>query len=162
MPTHKQARPVRAVPDIYENGALAFRHELAADILARTIWGEARGEGVKGMEAVAAVVMNRVAHARAQGGNYWWGNSIIQVCQMPYQFSCWNRRDPNQRKLLEIDDRDPEFATAKRIARRAMAKTMPDPTGGATHYHAAAIKPNWARGRDPDRRIGHHHFYKLV
>ena len=29
------------------------------DILARTIYGEARGEGQEGMEAVACVVMNR-------------------------------------------------------------------------------------------------------
>ena len=28
--------------------------------LAKTLWGEARGEGKKGMQAVANVVMNRV------------------------------------------------------------------------------------------------------
>ena len=34
------------------------------DILARTIYGEARGESVRGKEAVASVVMNRVNRAR--------------------------------------------------------------------------------------------------
>ena len=29
------------------------------DILARTLYGEARGEGTEGMEAVANVIMNR-------------------------------------------------------------------------------------------------------
>src|SRR3546814_8421773 len=32
------------------------------DLLARTIWGEARGEPVRGMEAVAAVVMRSEEH----------------------------------------------------------------------------------------------------
>ena len=29
------------------------------DILARTLYGEARGEGIDGIEAVACVIMNR-------------------------------------------------------------------------------------------------------
>ena len=29
------------------------------DVMARTIWGEARGEGLKGMEAVGFVIMKR-------------------------------------------------------------------------------------------------------
>lgn len=35
------------------------------DVLARTIFGEARGETVSGMEAVASVVMNRLAFPAA-------------------------------------------------------------------------------------------------
>lgn len=31
------------------------------DVVARTIWGEARGEGANGMQAVANVIMNRTA-----------------------------------------------------------------------------------------------------
>lgn len=45
--------------------AQAAQH--AADVLARTLYGEARGESVRGKEAVAAVVMNRVRRARAAG-----------------------------------------------------------------------------------------------
>ena len=33
--------------------------------LARTIWGEARGEGYSGMQSVANVIMNRYAAAQA-------------------------------------------------------------------------------------------------
>lgn len=40
------------------------------DVLARTIFGEARGETVSGMEAVASVVMNRLAFSRRRG-RYW-------------------------------------------------------------------------------------------
>ena len=38
--------------------------EKETDILARTIYGEARGESISGMEAVASVVLNRVAFAK--------------------------------------------------------------------------------------------------
>lgn len=38
---------------------------VAIDTLARTIWGEARGESQTGQEAVANVVVNRVRRRRA-------------------------------------------------------------------------------------------------
>lgn len=37
------------------------------DVLARTIYGEARGESISGMEAVAFVVLNRVAFSKRRG-----------------------------------------------------------------------------------------------
>ena len=40
------------------------------DLLARTIWGEARGDGYTGMKAVANVIMNRV-----QKGS-WYGKTV--------------------------------------------------------------------------------------
>lgn len=138
-----------------------FYNELETDVLARTLWGEARGEGSAGMQAVACVILNRVRVVQDLG-RYWWGNNIIQVCQKPYQFSCWNRSDPNFRKLQAVDDRDMYFATALRIARRSIAGTIADITMGATHYHAAGITPYWARGEKPVAVIGRHIFYRLV
>lgn len=128
------------------------------DILARTLWGEARGEGAAGMEAVAAVVMNRVALARIRG-RMWWGDSVAEVCRKPWQFSCWNERDPNRAKLLAVSSTDPVFALALRIARRAAAGGLADPTRGATHYHARGIMPGWAAGQVPVAEIGRHLFY---
>ncbi len=133
---------------------------IEADVLARTLWGEARGEGIPGMQAVAAVVLNRVAVATKRG-RFWWGNTILQVCQKPYQFSCWNKTDPNFKKLADVEERDLHFATALRIARRAVIGKIDDPTNGATHYHAANILPFWARGQEPCARIGKHIFYRL-
>lgn len=134
---------------------------LALDVLARTIWGEARGEGAEGMQAVACVVLNREAVARARGG-YWWGGDVIRICQKPYQFSCWNRADPNFQKLMSVTpERDLYFATALRIAHRALAGVLPDNTGGATHYHAYGILPRWAEEAEPVTTIGHHVFYRL-
>ncbi len=138
----------------------SFYEELSLDVLARTLWGEARGEGAAGMEAVCAVILNRVSFAQG-GGGYWWGDTIITVCQKPYQFSCWNRADLNYRKLQAVTDKDIHYATALRIARRALAGTLVDPTGHATHYHEQSILPAWAADQTPTARIGRHIFYRL-
>lgn len=135
--------------------ATAFQRELETDVLARTLWGEARGEGSAGMHAVACVVMNRVV----RGG--WWGCGVIEVCQKPFQFSCWNKDDPNYRALLAVDHADIHFATALRTARRAVHGVLPDCTSGANHYHAAGIYPVWSRGERPVAVIGNHIFYRL-
>ena len=138
-----------------------FYSELEIDVLARTLWGEARGEATQGMEAVGCVILNRVKVAEEKGP-YWWGNNIIQVCQKPYQFSCWNRSDPNFKKLQAVDAEDLYFATALRVARRAIAGTLKDSTYGATHYHAKDFMPYWARGEKPTAIIGNHIFYTLL
>ncbi len=131
------------------------------DRLARTIYGEARGELVRGKEAVAAVIMNRVRRARQRGG-YWWGVNVVGVCVKPWQFSCWNEGDPNRRKIETVTDANQTFQTCIRIARRALAGTLPDPTDGATHYHARGITPPWAQKRVPVAEIGNHCFYNDV
>ncbi|HYH18042.1 MAG TPA: cell wall hydrolase [Azospirillum sp.] len=133
----------------------------AVDTLARTLWGEARGEPVRGIEAVAAVVVNRVRRAERHGG-HWWGGSIVAVCRKPFQFSCWNTGDPNRAKLLAVTAADPVFATCLRVARRAAAGLLPDPTGGATHYHRFGVHPSWATGHSPCAEIGRHLFYDSV
>ncbi|MCF8495847.1 MAG: cell wall hydrolase [Alphaproteobacteria bacterium] len=144
-----------------DKDAQQFYRSMEIDVLARTLWGEARGEGTGGMEAVAAVILNRVKVAQERE-RFWWGNNIIQVCQKPYQFSCWNRSDPNFRILQAVDETDLYFATAMRIARRALAGALRDPTHGATHYHARSISPYWAREETPTAILGRHVFYRLV
>lgn len=143
-----------------KSGAAKFYEDLTLDVFARTIWGEARGEGTFGMEAVACVILNRVAIAEVRGG-YWWGDNIISVCQKPYQFSCWNRSDPNYKKLISITEKDLHYATSVRIARRALAGTLEDSTNGATHYHARQITPDWTAGETPTAVIRNHIFYRL-
>ncbi|MBQ0946385.1 cell wall hydrolase [Ideonella sp. 4Y16] len=146
--------------------------EAEIDILARTLYGEARGEGELGMEAVAHVVFNRV-EARS-----WWGRDVIGVCRKPWQFSCWNANDPNATRLLTLNASDPFFAAASRVAARvhaaqrmgtrlrvdAAAGLRGDITFGATHYYAPArvARPRWAAHLQPCARIGHHHFFRGV
>ena len=132
------------------------------DTLARTIFGEARGETARGKEAVAAVVMNRVRRAREAGGTYWWGGTVTGVCRRPWQFACWNISDPNREKLESITAGNKTFQSCLRIARRAIAGTLDDPTDGATHYHTKAVSPPWARSKAPSAEIGNHLFYNDV
>ena len=138
-----------------------FYRELEIDVLARTLWGEARGEGTTGLEAVANVVLNRVKMAEENGGKFWWGSNIIQVCQKPYQFSCWNRSDPSFKKLQAVTEENLYFATSLRVARRAVLGQLEDYTGGATHYHADYVAPYWAKGETPTIVIGRHIFFDL-
>jgi spore germination cell wall hydrolase CwlJ-like protein len=138
-----------------------FIRELEADVMARTLWGEARGEGDMGMHAVANVILNRVAVAQARG-RFWWGDTIIDVCQKPFQFSCWNKNDPNLAKIQNVDMTDIHFMTALRLARRAVIGALPDITNNATHYHERSITPNWARGKTPCAAIGRHVFYRIL
>ena len=139
----------------------------AIEVMAKTLWCEARGEGKPGMEAVAAVIMNRVAVAEAAGGHYWWGHDVASVCQRPWQFSCWNERDPNRHLIEGVNPRDQAYANALTIARHAIFGLLADPTArdggkGATHYHARGITPNWAIGQRPTATIGRHIFFRLV
>lgn len=131
------------------------------DILARTIWGEARGQGRKGMRAVAHVVINRVRLARVRGG-MWWGDDVVSVCQKPYQFSCWNKNDPNREKLLAVTNKNATFRQCLAIADAVLGGVdTDDPTYGATHYHRYDIAPIWSRGITPITRIRDHLFFDL-
>ena len=132
------------------------------EILARTLYGEARGENISGKEAVANVVLNRVAKARARGGRYWWGATVRDVCLKKWQFSCWNTDDPNREKLLRVTSSNRIYQSCLRIARRAIAGTLKDLTSGATHYHTNRAFPPWARGRMYACEIGNHQFYNDV
>ncbi len=136
--------------------------ELEVDTLARTIWGEARGEGTTGMHAVANVIMNRL-HISTTHNGYWWGDNVIQICQKPYQFSCWNKDDPNRDKVMHVaKESDVYFASAMRIAGRAIYTNLMDMTQGADHYHAKNTLPFWAKYEKPVCVIGNHIFYKLT
>jgi spore germination cell wall hydrolase CwlJ-like protein len=141
--------------------AAAGTPEHSADTLARTIWAEARGEpdARAGMAAIANVVLNRVRW------NTYWGRSITEVCQKPYQFSCWNKNDPNLAKLLDVTARDAQFAIALELAAAAVNGNPPsDATRGATHYYARTMAqpPGWSLGHQPCAAIGNHLFFNDI
>lgn len=138
-----------------------LEEEAVIDTLARTIWGEARHELVRVKEAVAAAIMNRVARAEARGG-HWWGSTVMEVCLAPRQFGCWDEADPRRSAMLRAAPTDRQFASALRIARRAVRRGLKDRTNGATHYHRATKRPWWARGRTPCAAVGDFVFYRNI
>lgn len=126
------------------------------EILARTLFGEARGEALSGKVAVAQVILNRAR----KGG--WFGSSIKEVCLKPWQFSCWNKNDPNRKKIEAVDTSHPIFATCLLVADLAVHGLLADETNGADHYFAKSIpEPYWAKGQQAVAEIGGHLFYSL-
>lgn len=126
------------------------------DTLARTLYGEARGEPDEGVIAVAQVILNRANKPK------WWGRDIKSVCQKAWQFSCWNKADPNREKLIALTEKSPQFLRCLHIGAGVMAGLYADLVQGATHYHADGWAPDWAEGKTPCVTIGRHHFYNNV
>ncbi|MOA19220.1 Spore cortex-lytic enzyme precursor [compost metagenome] len=134
--------------------------EKELDILTRTIWGEARNQGYEGQVAVAWTIKNR-----ALSPITWWGTDITSVCLKPWQFSCWNKNDPNyaylsgQKAIPAV-----QYELAKEAARAVLEGRVPDPTGQATHYYATSMKtpPKWTVGATKTVQIRQHIFYKNV
>lgn len=130
------------------------------DIMARTLYGEARGEyvqvGVAALMAVANVIVNRFK------GRKKYGKTLAEVCLKPRQFSCWNEGDPNRSLIQEEDlERDPFFRIARQVSKKVALGLWPDLTRGGDHYHAITCRPYWARGDKMRMRLGSHVFYKL-
>lgn len=141
-----------------EIGSLAPQRRIDIDIMARTIYGEARGEkSDRALLAIGHVIMNRVGHKN-------WSNSPKTVVLEKAQFSCWNKNDPNCHFLQNATLDDVDFRRAYRAAIVTLNRTI-DPTNGATHYHSVHLKkrPLWAKNNKvkPVGRFGNHLFYKV-
>lgn len=136
------------------------------DVLARTLWGEARGEGRGGMIAVGFTIRNRVEMDLGNDGKPdWWGEGYEGVCKAPYQFSCWNKNDPNfpylsgQRPIPAA-----QFVEARECAVAVIDGRAADPTGAATHYYSTSMPkpPAWAGRAKRTCKIGRHIFFRDV
>ena len=67
-------------------------------VIAITILAEARGEGHRGMYAVAAVIAQRAFERK---------RTPKEVCLKPYQFSCWNGKTlKSLEHLLKVPQAD--------------------------------------------------------
>jgi spore germination cell wall hydrolase CwlJ-like protein len=131
--------------------------ETDLDILARTVYGEGRGElyrfGIASLIAIANVVVNR------KNKNF--AKTIAEVCLMPHQFSCWNKNDVNYSKITNISDNDSVFKICTKTAENILTEKWPDLTDGCDHYHEKTDKPFWAAHLQPKRIFGSHCFYEL-
>lgn len=124
--------------------------------LALNIYFEARGEPSAGRYAVAEVTMNRVASSRYPDS----------VCAVVYE-KRWDRlrrRYVSAFSWTEFDTvPDPlgdDWREAWRIAEDVYYGRHEPIVDGALLFHAAYIRPSWARDRKPVARIGRHLFYR--
>ncbi len=115
--------------------------------LVDTVIAEAAGDGRQGMAAVASVIKNRAA-AR--------GISPGDVVRQPSQFEGYENPRESSRKAQQ----DPAVRTeAEKILQGVFDGTLQDPTGGADHFHADYVSPDWAKTMPPTTKIGGHTFY---
>lgn len=126
------------------------------EVIAKTMWGEARGEGYVGQQAVCNVIFNRAEKPS------WWGHSPRTVCLKPYQFSCWNQSDPNRPKLMEVTADDSIYSQSLTIVRDALSGDLPDVTNGADSYCVIGTNPSWAAKLTPCATIGKHEFFRTI
>lgn len=134
-------------------------------ILACTLIGEARGEPIEGIVAVASVIRNRV-QLKWQGRK-----TYYDVCISPLQFSCWNPDDPNYVLITELlkalndgkELSDIYFRQCMVVADAIVNWNFRDNTNGATNYLTTILLnsiacPRWAKGLKVTAVRGNHSF----
>jgi spore germination cell wall hydrolase CwlJ-like protein len=129
--------------------------------MALTMWGEARNGGEEAMRAVGHVIDNR-----RRAGTH--GRYATETVSAAWQFSAWNKNDPNYPAMMNIDklreggDDHRMWLESKRLAAEILSGASADPTGGALFYHTAAVSPRWSAGLAPVRVIGGHLFFRTA
>lgn len=143
-------------------------------VLACTLYGEARSEPTEGILAVACVIRNRVkTDIGSDGKPDWWGEGYRGVCLAPKQFSCWSPEggEGNHAKLSKLVEAlkhkaatDDRFKECAWIATGVVNEWGRDITNGADHYHVAGMtqRPAWAKNISPIKQVAKHVFYRLV
>jgi spore germination cell wall hydrolase CwlJ-like protein len=123
--------------------------------MATAIYFEARDEPIKGQQAVAQVVMNRIRspfYPKTICGVVYQGERNRTGCQ--FSFTCTGKHNAVKEKE--------EWATAVKIAKQVIAgEVWIAEVGYATHYHATYVHPPWRHELDKVAQIGGHIFYKM-
>ena len=118
------------------------------ECLVKNAYFESRGQGVKGMQAVTWVVLNRTKHPS-------YPSTPCAVIYAPFQFE-WTRNG----KTPQIKEKD-AYTQAERVVEGVLSGKLKDNTNSSTHFHSARIKPVWASRLSYTTTIGSHCFYKL-
>lgn len=137
--------PRGPAPDRHAAGLVgpAAAWRAAADRLAATLHALGAHLPPRGVEALAAAILNRLApHGRT-------AETLEALCGRLVA-------DP-----FAPPAADPMTAVCRRVARRAVAGALVDPTGGATHWHPRGEMPEWASGRAPRAAVAGLLFHRL-
>jgi hypothetical protein len=132
-------------------GALEESRDL--ECLTQAVYYEARGEGAAGQAAVAQVVLNRSRHPAFPksvcGVVYQGVNS--RSCQ--FSFAC----DGSVNRRVDQS----AWRRAEKVAARALAGSVMEEVGTATHFHVTRVSPNWGSRLRRVAQIGTHVFYRF-
>lgn len=141
---------------LFGSAAVAVAEPSQRDVIAMTILGEARGEGKSGMYAVACVIAQRSIEWKRNGKSI----TPKQVCLQKWQFSCWNKNDPNRKKLPILLKTHQHAAYAKMLATN-INNLQRNYVGNADHYCHVNTNNKWTRQGKIIKVIGKHKFFKL-
>lgn len=108
---------------------------------------EARGEGRRGMVAVATVIKNR-----AEGENRF-PDTITGVIEQRAQFSYL--KDMHKQKKPTNSD----WNIAYNVSYDVLNNEVKSEVGSATHYHANYVSPRWSKHLGYVASVGNHKFY---
>ncbi len=147
-----------SVEPITPDEATALDPEGAAPVdealvcLARTVYWEAKGTGVASMEAVANVVINRLATEDFPA-------TICAVVtdgedKAGCQFGWWC--DGKSDKVTEPE----QYAIALDVARRALNQELADRTDGALYFGPVGGRPSWSSDMAVTLELGDHVFFR--
>ena len=118
------------------------------ECLVRNAYFESRGQGVKGMQAVTWVVLNRTKHPS-------YPSTPCAVIYAPFQFS-WTKSGAK----VQVKEKD-AYMQAERVVEGVLSGKLKDNTNASTHFHSTRIKPKWSSRLSYTTTIGSHCFYKL-
>ena len=125
----------------------------ALHCMTQAIYYEAAREPVRGQQAVAQVVLNRVRHPaypKSICGVVYQGAARPTGCQFTFTCDGALRWTPQAGLWRQAQD----------VARRALAGFVDRDVGSATHYHAAYVVPYWAPTLVKMTQVGQHIFYR--
>lgn len=115
------------------------------ETIASTLWFEARGEGRKGIDAVASVIANRAKKS---------GKTMAYECLRPLQFSCWN----NRKRVVPSKANGAVWDYCKKVAKEMVGGSF-KVTNNATHYYNFKIcSPSWGKKMTDVVVVGNHRF----
>ncbi len=132
----------------------------AVDCLTANIYFEARGEGIDGMKAIAALTMNRVKHKA-------FPNDVCSVVFQPKQFS-WTHQHKAEhiQKVIEgrISGFQPSDILAYQQANKIAYKAIQGHLDGflpkwVISFHSLGVNPSWASRMKYYGTIGQHVLY---
>ena len=129
--------------------------------LALTLYLEARSEPTKGIIAVGSVILELVRLG------YFGGKTIKGVCFKPYQFSCYNSKDPQYEKIAlriasnfdEEAGKSSKLQECLMIARGLLSGEI-KPNVEAQFYKVVGCPAAWEKEFVHVERIGAHDFYR--
>jgi hypothetical protein len=125
----------------------------ALHCMTQAIYYEAAREPVRGQQAVAQVVLNRVRHPaypKSICGVIYQGSARPTGCQ--FTFTCDGALRWQPQVVL--------WRQAEDVAKHALAGFVDKDVGSATHYHAAYVAPYWAPTLVKMTQVGQHIFYR--